>query len=117
MERNTADESGYSVPAGAFAASFATTNSSSSLRSRATIPPYSSSDIGSIAGPKKPCFRISTAFWAMLSRMPPQKGAANKSDGSVSRPPFLQNPKPHAIGQQKKGGAGDFIGDGLTGQL
>src|SRR5207249_612107 len=117
MERNTADESGYSVPAGAFAASFATTNSSSSFCSRATIPPYSSSDIGSIAGPKKPCLRISTAFWAMCSRTPPQKGSANKSDGSVSRPSCIENPNPQTMGQQKKVEAGVFMGTGIKGRL
>src|SRR2546430_15604397 len=117
MEKTPADESGYSVLAGAFAASFATTNSSSSLRSRATIPPYSSSDIGSIAGPKKPCFRISTAFWAMCSRTPPQKGSANKSDGSVSRPSCIENPNPQTIGQQKKVEAGVFMGTGIKGRL
>src|SRR5207244_13134718 len=65
----------------------------------------------------KPAFHPPPSSWAMGCRTPPRKGSANQSDGSVSRPSCIENPKPQTIGQQKKVEAGVFIGTGISGRL
>ncbi len=68
-----------------------TANRASSSASFSTIPVYSSSAIGSIAAPKKPCRRMSMAFAATRSRTVFQNGWAKQSCGSERTPSCAEN--------------------------
>src|SRR3990172_7087304 len=78
----------------------------SSSLSFSTTPVYSSSFIGSIVGPTKPCRRNSMALSEMRSRTVVQKGWAKASTGSVSLPCCTQKPAQLMTGGAAEGAAG-----------
>src|SRR6266705_6468021 len=80
-----------------------------------TIPPYSRSSCPAMAGPKKPCSRISIALQEAMSRTRSQNGWSNASAGSANLPFLMEKATHDTIGGPSKKEIGEFIFTAISG--